>query len=144
MKQARVALIPTLKLWRYELRHEPISIADGFEETAVGQLQAWRRAGGGVLFGTDVGYMTDYDPSEEYVLMRKAGMSFSEILVSLTIAPAEKFGASKQLGQIAAGYAADLTILRNDPSKDIRALASVLYTMRDGKFIYRAPDDPNR
>ena len=41
MKQASVALIPTLTLWRYELRHERISVADGFEETAVGQLRAW-------------------------------------------------------------------------------------------------------
>jgi imidazolonepropionase-like amidohydrolase len=138
MKQAGVALIPTLKLWRYELRHERISVADGFEETAVGQLQAWLRAGGVVLFGTDVGYMADYDPTQEYVLMAKAGMSYSQILASLTTAPAERFGASKQLGQIAIGYTADLTILRNDPSKDIRALATVQHTMRDGKFIYSA------
>jgi imidazolonepropionase-like amidohydrolase len=138
MKLAGVALIPTLKLWRYELRHERISVADGFEETAVGQLQAWLRAGGVVLFGTDVGYMTDYDPTEEYVLMAKAGMNYSQILASLTTAPAERFGASKQLGQIAMGYTADLTILRNDPSKDIRALATVEHTVRDGKFIYSA------
>jgi imidazolonepropionase-like amidohydrolase len=138
MKQASVALIPTLTLWRYELRHERISIADGFEETAIGQLRAWLRAGGVVLFGTDVGYVTDYDPTEEYALMAKAGMTFSQILASLTTVPAERFGASKQLGRIASGYAADLTILRNDPSKDIRPLATVQYTMRDGKFIYRA------
>ncbi len=41
MRQARVALIPTLTLWRYELRHEGISLADGLEEIAVGQLRAW-------------------------------------------------------------------------------------------------------
>ena len=58
---------------------------------------------------------------------RKAGMTFPQILASLTTAPAERFGASKQLGRVAPGVAADLTILRNDPSKDIRALAAVRY-----------------
>jgi imidazolonepropionase-like amidohydrolase len=136
--QARVALIPTLSLWRYELRHERISLADGFEETAIGQLRSWVRAGGVVLFGTDVGYMTAYDPTEEYALMAKAGMTFPQILASLTTAPADRFGASTQLGRITPGLAADLTILRNDPSKDVRALAAVQYTMRDGTVIYRS------
>lgn len=112
MKQAGVALIPTLTLSRYELRHERISVADGFEETAVGQLRAWLSAGGVVLFGTDVGYMTEYDPTEEYALM---------------------------LGRIVPGLAADLTVLTNDPTKDIRALATVRYTIRDGRIIYRTP-----
>jgi imidazolonepropionase-like amidohydrolase len=106
MQQARVALIPTLTLWRYELRHERILLADGFEETAIGQLRAWVRARGEVLFGTDVGYMTAYDPTEEYALMAKAGMTFPQILASLTTAPAERFGASKELGRIAPGLAA--------------------------------------
>ena len=65
-------------------------------------------------------------------------MSFGQILASLTTAPAERFGASKQLGRIAPGLAGDLTVLRGDPSKDIRALAAVQYTWRDGKIIYRA------
>lgn len=29
--------------------------------------------GGMILFGTDVGYMNDYDPSDEYALMAEAG-----------------------------------------------------------------------
>jgi imidazolonepropionase-like amidohydrolase len=91
-----------------------------------------------VLFGTDVGYVTQYDPTEEYALMAKAGMTFPQLLASLTTAPAERFGASRQLGRIAPGLAADLTVLRNDPSKDIRALGAVQYTIRDGRFIYRS------
>jgi hypothetical protein len=72
-------------------------------------------------------------------------MTFSQILASLTTAPAERFGASKRLGRVAPGLAADLTILRNDPSKDIRALAAVQYTIRDGKVIYRSSMiEPNK
>jgi imidazolonepropionase-like amidohydrolase len=108
-------------------------------ETAIGQLRAWLGSGGVVLFGTDVGYMSEYDPSDEYALMAEARMSFRQILASLTTAPAERFGASKQLGRIAPGLAADLTVLRDDPSKDIRAFATVQYALRDGKIIYRVP-----
>jgi imidazolonepropionase-like amidohydrolase len=138
MTKARVALIPTLSFWRYQLRHEPISRADAAEETAIGQLRSWVGTGGVVLYGTDLGYVTIYDPTVEYVLMAKAGMTFPQILASLTTAPAERFGAAKQLGRIAPGLSADLAILRNDPSKDIRALATVDYTIRDGKVIYRS------
>ena len=138
MSQARVALIPTLSFWRYQVRHERISAADALEETAIGQLRSWVGAGGAVLFGTDLGWVTVYDPTTEYVNMAKAGMTFRQILASLTTAPAERFGVSNQLGRIAPGLAADLTVLRNDPSKDIRALTAVAYTLRDGKVIYRS------
>jgi imidazolonepropionase-like amidohydrolase len=83
--------------------------------------------------------MTAYDPTEEYALMAKAGMTLPQILASLTTAPAERFGASRQLGRIAAGLTADLTVLRRDPSRDVRALADVAYTIRGGRIIYRSP-----
>jgi imidazolonepropionase-like amidohydrolase len=71
--------------------------------------------------------------------MAEAGMSVQLILSSLTTAPAERFGVSGELGKITPGYRADITVLRNDPAKDIRAFAAVQYTLRDGKIIYQAP-----
>jgi imidazolonepropionase-like amidohydrolase len=52
--------------------------------------------------------------------MAEAGMSFRQILASLTTAPAERFGESQQLGRIAASFQADLVVLKDDPSKNIR------------------------
>jgi len=138
MQQRRVALTPTLSAWKYLLRRDRISAQEQAVATATRQLRAWLAGGGTVLFGSDLG-AADYDPIEEYTLMAEAGMSFRQILASLTTAPAEKFGASQQLGRIASGFAADLTVLGNDPSKDIRALARVQYTLRDGKIIHRSP-----
>jgi imidazolonepropionase-like amidohydrolase len=40
--------------------------------------------------------------------------------------------------KLRAGFAADLTVLKGDPSTDVRALAAVQYTIRDGKIIYRS------
>jgi imidazolonepropionase-like amidohydrolase len=138
MRQAKVALIPTLKLWKYLLRHDRVSLGDVQTQTSVGQLRAWLASGGLVLFGTDVGGVDDYDPSDEYALMAEAGMTFRQILASLTTAPAEKFGESDRLGRIAPGLAADLVVLEGDPSRDVGAFAAVRYTIRDGEIIYPA------
>jgi len=69
--------------------------------------------------------------------MAKAGMNFRQILVSLTTAPAERFGES-ELGRIVPGFTGDLVVLDEDPSKNVRAFAAVKYTIREGKLIYRA------
>jgi imidazolonepropionase-like amidohydrolase len=138
MQQAKVALIPTLKIWIYHLRHDRASLADARAQTITGQLRAWLTSGGMVVFGTDVGGMDDYDPSDEYALMAEAGMTSRQILASLTTAPAERFGESGQLGRIAPGLVADLVVLHGDFSRDVRAFAAVRYTIRDGKVIYQA------
>jgi imidazolonepropionase-like amidohydrolase len=137
MKERRAALTPTLALWRYYARHDRLSMQERIADTAVGQLRAWLAAGGTVLFGTDLGAV-EYDPSEEYALMAEAGMSFRQILASLTTAPAERFGESGRLGRVAAGLEADLVVIDGDPCADIRALAAVQYTLRAGKISYRA------
>jgi imidazolonepropionase-like amidohydrolase len=137
MKERRVALTPTLTLWKYYARHDRISAQDQIVNTEIGQLRAWVDSGGTVLFGNDLGAV-DYDPSEEYALMAAAGMTFRQILASLTTAPAERFGDSNRLGRIAPGLEADLVVLRDDPAKNIQALTGVRYTVRAGKVIYRA------
>jgi imidazolonepropionase-like amidohydrolase len=139
MKERRVALTPTLTLWKYYARHDRLSAQEKVAETEIGQLRAWLAAGGTVLFGTDLGAV-EYDPTEEYALMSEAGMTFPQILASLTTAPAERFGDANKLGRIAAGLQADLAVLHQDPAINLRALAHVKYTLRAGKIIYRAAE----
>jgi len=110
MKQKGIAIIPTLKLWRYELRNDRTSQRQQFVKAGVDQLRSWVTAGGNVLFGTDVGYMDDYDTTEEYELMAQSGMNARQILASLTTAPAGRFGDSGHVGRIAPGFAADLVV----------------------------------
>jgi imidazolonepropionase-like amidohydrolase len=138
MKKAGVSLIPTLKLWRHEMRDDRTPQREQLVAAGVAQLRTWVASGGVVLFGTDVGYMDDYDTSEEFALMGEAGMSFRQILASLTTAPAERFGESTRLGRIAPGFMADVVVLNEDPSKDLRTLAALRYTVRDGRMIYEA------
>jgi imidazolonepropionase-like amidohydrolase len=137
MRERRPALTPTLMLWKSFLRHDRVSVQERVVKTAVDQLRAWRAAGGEILFGTDLGAV-DPAPGEEYELMAQAGMSFREILASLTTAPAARFAGPSKAGRVAPGVDADLVVLKGDPAQDIRALADVQYTLRAGRMVYRA------
>jgi imidazolonepropionase-like amidohydrolase len=138
-----MSLTPTLKLWLYEARKDDATPeqAESFAAKGVAELGQYQRAGGQILFGTDVGYVTDYDVTEEYRLMSQAGLTPMQILASLTTAPAARFNESQTRGQIAFGTDADLVVLSADPSNDATNFAKVRYTIRHGQIIYTAPSD---
>ena len=138
MIERRMALVPTLKLFPAELRKAgvPPAVSDIVLGNAQAQLRAFADAGGQVLFGTDIGYLPDYDPTEEYVFMQQAGLSYARILTALTTAPAARFGATTGAGRLARGFAADVVVVEGDPAQDIRALAKVRYTLRGGRVLY--------
>lgn len=134
----KVALVPTLKLWRYELaRHEaPMDVRETLVTAAEKQLKAFSDAGGQVLFGTDVGYMTDFDPSDEYVLMAHAGLTPMQILASLTTAPAARWSAAERRGRVKPGLEADLVVLDGDPASDVKQFADIKCTIRGGREVF--------
>jgi imidazolonepropionase-like amidohydrolase len=135
MRAREAALIPTLMVWQSMMRHDRVAAREALVETAVSQLHAWLECGGCVLFGTDLGAV-EYDPSEEYELMARAGATFRQILASLTTGPAQRFEGGLHAGEIALGKPADLVVLDRDPSQGLSAFASVRYTLRAGKIIY--------
>ncbi len=139
--QQGMSVIPTLKLMRYELGKEkvPPEIAARLIDASVAHVRTFFAAGGQVLFGTDVGYMSDFDPTEEYALMAKAGMSPMQILASLTTAPAARWKESNRRGRVAAGMDADLVVLNADPSADVANFAKVRCTIGRGRVIYSQP-----
>jgi imidazolonepropionase-like amidohydrolase len=136
--QKGMGLIPTLKLWRFELTRMGVPAAgvDRAQAMGVGQLRSFAAAGGEVLFGTDVGYMTDYDPTEEYQRMAEAGLTFDQILAALTTNPVRRFDDPAQRGTVELGKHADLVILAADPHDDSAGFAEVRYTIRAGQVIY--------
>jgi imidazolonepropionase-like amidohydrolase len=135
-----MSLTPTLKLWLYEARKDDGTReqAESFAAKGVAELGQYQRAGGQILFGTDVGYVTDYEVTEEFRLMSQAGLTPMQILASLTTAPAARFNESQTRGQIAFGTDADLVVLSADPANDATNFAKVRYTIRHGQIIYTA------
>lgn len=139
MVKVHLALIPTLKLWIFELSRKGADSASvrRFLDVAIGQVRAHVRSGGEVLFGTDVGYMTDYDPTDEYLYLQRAGMSFRQILAALTTAPAGRLGrGGRTTGRLERGADADIVVLDGDPARDIRAFTQVRSVWRQGRQIY--------
>jgi imidazolonepropionase-like amidohydrolase len=132
-----IAVVPTLQLFPYELNRAKLEprIVELATADAVEQVRAFTKAGGQVLFGTDVGYMSDYDPAEEYRLMARA-LSSMEILASLTTAPAARWNETERRGRIDAGLDADLVVLDSDPATDAANFAKVRCTFRGGRLIH--------
>ena len=138
MKERGMALIPTLKLWPYELKREglPAELVELVLGNGVAQTRAFAELRGQLLFGTDVGYMIDYDPTEEFVYLQRARLAPAQILAMLTTAPAARFGRANRTGRLAPGFSADVVVLDGDPALDVRAFAKVRVTIRDGRIIY--------
>ncbi|KAA2239424.1 amidohydrolase family protein [Chitinophaga agrisoli] len=138
--KANIALIPTMKLFPWELLRMKVDTANNpLITTTLQQLGAFAKAGGTILFGTDVGYITDYSTEGEFAMMSRAGLDFRGILQSLTTAPAKKYGLDKTTGRIAPGLDADIVLLSADPALDSQNFAKVAYTIAKGKIIYRRP-----
>jgi len=98
-------------------------------------MKAFSAAGGPVLFGTDVGYIDQSDTTEEFQFMSRAGVTFPQILASLTTNPAIRFGYAMHSGRIAKG----MDVLHGDPAKDVTAFSSIDRVIRGGKLTYPVP-----
>jgi imidazolonepropionase-like amidohydrolase len=128
MVEHHMSLIPTLSLFA------------GFPNTPaiVHEVTLFRSYGGQLLFGTDVGYTHDYDPTQEYQLLQQAGLDVKEVLRMLTTAPRTLMAGEDERHEfVKVGSPADITVLARDPGvTDLRAFAHVRYTIRQGRVIY--------
>lgn len=132
MKQHRVALSPTLMLWTTVV--SDVGVQNQLVQYGVDELKQYSTAGGTILFGTDVGFTSKYDTTQEYEFMGRA-MSWRQILASLTTNPSDFFKSAHE-GRVEKGMRADLVVLEADPAQDVRNFAKVAYTIRNGKVLY--------
>jgi imidazolonepropionase-like amidohydrolase len=122
-----MSMIPTLKLFS--------------GESTIPRIRAmvlkFQQLGGPLIFGTDTGFPTDYDLTEEYRQLSLAGLSSKDVLAMLTTAPVQRFGLKNE-GRTAPGQRGDLTVLSADPAaQGLTAFTQVRYTIRGGRVIYR-------
>lgn len=137
MQEADLSVVPTLTLWGWSLEQQgrPAQEATRLVGLAQVQLRDYAKVGGSVLFGTDVGFMTEYDPTREYILLWEAGLTFPGILRALTTEPASVFGV-EDAGTLRPGMSADLVIVNGRPDRDIRALADVAGVYLRGQRVF--------
>jgi imidazolonepropionase-like amidohydrolase len=125
MKKQNLAIVPTLALFRGRFLWD---VED--------EVRAYARQGGQILFGTDVGYLPNFDHVIEYELMASAGLGWREILAALTRNPASRFGDAERRGKVANGFDADLVVLGGDPAFGVRAFADIRHVIRAGQAVY--------
>jgi imidazolonepropionase-like amidohydrolase len=129
-----MAMIPTLKMFITTEKFPPVVMFPIYA-----QVRQFHQLGGTLLFGTDVGYMTDYSTEGEFEALSRCGLNATDVLAMLTTNPAARMGASSQKGTVAVGKLADLTILDADPATDLTNFSRVRTTIRSGKVVYQRP-----
>jgi imidazolonepropionase-like amidohydrolase len=92
-----------------------------------------------ILFGTDVGYRSDYTTQGEFEGLTRSGLFPQDILRMLTVAPAKLFHVADQKGRVANGRLADLVVLSADPYADPTNFSAIQTTIRSGRVIYSRP-----
>jgi imidazolonepropionase-like amidohydrolase len=84
--------------------------------------------------GGDVGVFPHGDNSREMILMAEYGMKPIDVLRSATSVNASVFKLS-DLGNIKAGYLADMVAVTGNPVEDMKVLKQVKLVMKDGIVV---------
>ena len=109
--------------------------APDLPHAAMRNLKRVHAAGIRVAAGTDAGNIGTQHASslyDEAITMVDCGLSAHDVLRTATRGGAAMMGRDHELGSIAEGKLADLVILKEDPLKDVRAIASVHTVVKDG------------
>jgi imidazolonepropionase-like amidohydrolase len=96
------------------------------------------RAGVPIAYGTDTGVSAHGDNAREFALMVEAGMPALEAIRAATLNGAKLVRMGDQLGQLAAGFLADIVAVPGDPTEDIAVMTRVNLVMKGGQ-VYKRP-----
>jgi imidazolonepropionase-like amidohydrolase len=128
LRERGVFMIPTLA-----------SLAgDGVDPPSVAlraAVETAHRAGVRLVFGTDGGVLPHGENAKEFAALAKAGVPPLDAIRAATINAADAFGLGREIGQIKAGYAADLVAAGGNPLQDPEALSRISFVMRGGRIV---------
>ena len=127
-----MAMIPTLKMFTTTVTSNP-----HYMDPMRAEVGQFHQLGGTLIFGTDVGYMTDYTTEGEFVELGRSGLDWKTVLAMLTANPAARMGVSDSKGTITPGKLADLTILDADPAADLTNFSRVHAVIRSGRLVWQ-------
>jgi imidazolonepropionase-like amidohydrolase len=112
-----------------------LAIADRHLARMKADFQAGIAAGVSFVIGSDlIGWPSQPQTAvlEEFALAVEWGFSPAEALVAGTVRGAEVLGLAGEIGELRAGFAADIVACAGDPTIDIAALKSIDFVMTAG------------
>lgn len=90
-----------------------------------------------IAFGTDAGVFPHGSNGKEFGFMVEAGMPPMEAIQSATLTNAGVLGMSDKIGQIKAGFYADIVATDDNPIEKISTMEEVSFVMKEGKVYKR-------
>lgn len=88
-----------------------------------------------IAFGTDAGVYPHGENANEFIYMNEAGMPIEEALYLATYVNAALLDMGNQLGQIKAGFLADIVATDQKADEEITTLTQVSFVMKNGEVI---------
>jgi imidazolonepropionase-like amidohydrolase len=139
MRDRGIFAVPTFTISEYFADHAASPAAEAFErkllEIHAADFKRQLAAGVPVAMGSDVGPFPHGTQAREFVLMVKYGMKPLAALQAGTINTAKLLGWEGQLGELKAGYLADIVAVEGNPLEDIAALQKVTFIMKGGAVV---------
>ena len=142
MKEKGIFAVPTFTISEYLVAHQLTPGGGPHEQELLDlHVQEFRKqlaAGVPMAVGSDVGPFPHGTQAREFVLMVKYGMSPLAVLQADLINGAKLLDWEGQIGELKAGYLADVVAVAGNPLEDIGALGHVEFVMKDG-VVYKRP-----
>jgi imidazolonepropionase-like amidohydrolase len=141
MKEKGIFAVPTFAIseYFYDQAATPQAKARRRESQDAHAAEFKRQMKAGVPFavGSDVGPFPHGTQAREMVLMAKYGMAPADVLRADLVNGAALLGWGGKIGELKAGYFADVIAVRGNPLVDIEAVERVSFVMKDGAVVRR-------
>jgi imidazolonepropionase-like amidohydrolase len=140
MKTKHIPAVPTFTIFEYFLPAPGAPDPRGERQMYDYKIKEFKRqiaAGIPFAVGSDVGPFPHGTQAREFELMVKFGMSPLAVLQADLLNGAKLLGWEGQIGELKAGYYADVIAVPGNPLDDIRSLQHVSFVMKGGVIATR-------